>query len=261
MICTHVLNTCPEASVLDSEKVIFLIAEPPIGSLTIKAVPKPVPAAEVLQEQLVQKSSSKALHLPGVHAGGAEDLIDLVAFGSFQAVTVHTVLTFQMADARLDGLLQQLFRSRFSNASAPPGHARGIDEKKLHAPQLLPVGILKPPVKDVFITKVVHVLEVMQKYHQAGADGRTTLIRTVDRAGQNIQPIPANRPGKFHQGWRGSMIWESSDRNKSSCRLFWDDRFGFKGIFCRLSVVLLVKSCKYIWHKNSNMPSYIMNID
>ena len=105
---------------------------------------------------------------------------------------------------RFDGLFQHLFRSRFANASTPSGHARWIDGKamlkELHAPQVLPVRILYPTAQNVFITEVVHVLEVMQGYHQAGADGRTTLIRTVGGAEQFVQPIPVNGPGKFHQG-------------------------------------------------------------
>jgi len=54
------------------------------------------------------------------------------------------------------------------------------------------------------------------------------------------------------------MARESSDRNKSSCRLCWGGRFGFMGIICKLSLVFLVNSCKNIWHKNKHISSYII---
>ncbi len=62
------------------------------------------------------------------------------------------------------------------------------------------VGILEPTGQNVFIAEIVPVLEVVQRNHQACADGRTTLIRTVGRAEQVVESIPVNRFGQSDQG-------------------------------------------------------------
>ena len=133
--------------------------------------------------------------------------------------------------------------------------------KELHAAQVLPVGIFDPTGQNVFIAEVVHVLEVMQGDHQASADGRATLIRAVGRAEQLVESIPVNRPVNLTRGWRKSMIWQSSEPNKSSCRLCWGDRFGFIGKICKLSVVLLSKSCKLYGIKSIVCPVILYRYD
>jgi len=58
---------------------------------------------EKLIPEAEQKAPKSSEELVQVHGGGAEDGVDGITGGPLEAVALHTVLTFEVADGGLDG--------------------------------------------------------------------------------------------------------------------------------------------------------------
>ena len=94
----------------------------------------------------------------------------------------------------MDRGLQQLLHALLANALAPTRHLRGVDGevmlKELLATEVLPVGVLDPPLHHLLVRQGIGVLEQMQARHQSHRNARPPQIRHIQAPEFLRQVIP-----------------------------------------------------------------------
>jgi hypothetical protein len=178
---------------------------------------------------LAQKVSRPPEQLEEIHSSSAQDRIDPVAFNAFETVAIHSMLAFQMTDARFDGC----------PAFHPP-------PKTFRCPSTPAFVYINAGITAIVVSTVAHVSKSIFRFTNYALNLLHALIQGVTIVWIAVKRLGSNKPTTA----TGSGYTDLATELIALVRFAFTDTLYFRGMytvdFVFISSLLLINAIAYV---------------